>query len=125
MYLLDTHTLLWFLNDSPKLSKRALEIITTEGKIFFSIVSLWEIAIKKTIGKLDLDSSISEIEALCYEKDISLIQIKAKHLDKIIELPNIHSDPFDRLIIAQSIIENLILITKDINIPHYPVKTVW
>lgn len=103
MYLLDTHTLLWFLNDSPKLSKRALEIITTEGKIFFSIVSLWEIAIKKTIGKLDLDSSISEIEALCYEKDISLIQIKAKHLDKIIELP----------------------ITKDINIPHYPVKTVW
>ncbi|UTC91021.1 type II toxin-antitoxin system VapC family toxin [Treponema denticola] len=125
MYLLDTHTLLWFLKDSPKLSNRALEIITTENEIFFSIVSLWEIVIKKSIGKLDLNSSIQEIEDLCYEKDISLLQIKSKHLDKIMELPNIHNDPFDRLIISQSIIENLILITKDSNIPYYPVKTVW
>ena len=125
MYLLDTHTLLWFLKDSPKLSNRALEIITTENEIFFSIVSLWEIVIKKSIGKLDLTSSIQEIEDLCYEKDISLLQIKSKHLDKIMELPNIHNDPFDRLIISQSIIENLILITKDNNIPYYPVKTVW
>ncbi len=125
MYLLDTHTLLWFLKDSPKLSNRALEIITTENEIFFSIVSLWEIVIKKSIGKLDLTSSIQEIEDLCYEKDISLLQIKSKHLDKIMELPNIHNDPFDRLIISQSIIENLILITKDSNIPYYPVKTVW
>ena len=125
MYLLDTHTLLWFLKDSPKLSNRALEIITTANEIFFSIVSLWEIVIKKSIGKLDLTSSIQEIEDLCYEKDISLLQIKSKHLDKIMELPNIHNDPFDRLIISQSIIENLILITKDSNIPYYPVKTVW
>lgn len=125
MYLLDTHTLLWFLKDSPKLSNRALEIITTENEIFFSIVSLWEIVIKKSIGKLDLTSSIQEIEDLCYKKDISLLQIKSKHLDKIMELPNIHNDPFDRLIISQSIIENLILITKDSNIPYYPVKTVW
>nr|WP_314779174.1 type II toxin-antitoxin system VapC family toxin [uncultured Treponema sp.] len=125
MYLLDTHTLLWFLKDSPKLSNRALEIITTENEIFFSIVSLWEIVIKKSIGKLDLTSSIQEIEDLCYKKDISLLQIKSKHLDKIMELPNIHNDPFDRLIISQSIIENLILITKDKNIPYYPVKTVW
>lgn len=125
MYLLDTHTLLWFLKNSPKLSNRALEIITTENEIFFSIVSLWEIVIKKSIGKLDLTSSIQEIEDLCYEKDISLLQIKSKHLDKIMELPNIHNDPFDRLIISQSIIENLILITKDSNIPYYPVKTVW
>lgn len=125
MYLLDTHTLLWFLKDSPKLSNRALEIITTENEIFFSIVSLWEIVIKKSIGKLDLTSSIQEIEDLCYEKDVSLLQIKSKHLDKIMELPNIHNDPFDRLIISQSIIENLILITKDSNIPYYPVKTVW
>ncbi|EMB43491.1 type II toxin-antitoxin system VapC family toxin [Treponema denticola] len=125
MYLLDTHTLLWFLKDSPKLSNRALEIITTENEIFFSIVSLWEIVIKKSIGKLDLTSSIQEIEDLYYEKDVSLLQIKSKHLDKIMELPNIHNDPFDRLIISQSIIENLILITKDSNIPYYPVKTVW
>ena len=125
MYLLDTHTLLWFLRDSPQLSKKALGIITTENKVYVSIASLWEIAIKKSIGKLEFEHSIEKIAELCHEKDILILQIQPKYFDKIIELPNIHNDPFDRLIIAQAIIENLIIITKDTIIPKYSVKTIW
>ena len=125
MYLLDTHTLLWFLRDSPQLSKKALEIITTENKVYVSIASLWEIAIKKSIGKLEFEHSIEKIAELCHEKDILILQIQPKYFDKIIELPNIHNDPFDRLIISQAIIENLVIITKDTIIPKYSVKTIW
>ena len=125
MYLLDTHTLLWFLRDSPQLSKKALEIITTENKVYVSIASLWEIAIKKSIGKLEFEHSIEKIAELCHEKDILILQIQPKYFDKIIKLPNIHNDPFDRLIISQAIIENLVIITKDTIIPKYSVKTIW
>ena len=125
MYLLDTHTLLWFLRDSPQLSKKALEIITTENKVYVSIASLWEIAIKKSIGKLEFKHSIEKIAELCHEKDILILQIQPKYFDKIIKLPNIHNDPFDRLIISQAIIENLVIITKDTIIPKYSVKTIW
>lgn len=125
MYLLDTHTLLWFLRDSPQLSKKALEIITTENKVYVSIASLWEIAIKKSIGKLEFEHSIEKIAELCHEKDILILQIQPKYFDKVIKLPNIHNDPFDRLIIAQAIIENLVIITKDTIIPKYSVKTIW
>mgnify|MGYP000992066257 FL=1 len=124
MYLLDTHTLLWFLRDSPQLSKKALGIITTENKVYVSIASLWEIAIKKSIGKLEFEHSIEKIAELCHEKDILILQIQPKYFDKIIKLPNIHNDPFDRLIIAQAIIENLVIITKDTIIPKYSVKTI-
>ena len=125
MYLLDTHTLLWFLRDSPQLSKKALDIITTENKVYVSIASLWEIAIKKSIGKLEFEHSIEKIAELCHEKDILILQIQPKYFDKIIKLPNIHNDPFDRLIISQAIIENLVIITKDTIIPKYSVKTIW
>lgn len=125
MYLLDTHALLWFLRDSPELSKKALKIISTEDEIFVSVASLWEIAIKNSIGKLDLEFSIEEIENLCNEKDITILQINGKQLDKIKLLPKIHSDPFDRLIIAQAQTEELTILTTDSKIPKYPVKTLW
>ena len=125
MYLLDTHALLWYLRDSPELSKKALKIISTEDEIFVSVASLWEIAIKNSIGKLDLELSIEEIENLCNEKDITILQINGKQLDKIKLLPKIHSDPFDRLIIAQAQTEELTILTTDSKIPKYPVKTLW
>ena len=125
MYLLDTHALLWYLRDSPELSKKALKIISTEDEIFVSVAFLWEIAIKNSIGKLDLEFSIEEIENLCNEKDITILQINGKQLDKIKLLPKIHSDPFDRLIIAQAQTEELTILTTDSKIPKYPVKTLW
>ncbi len=125
MFLLDTHTLLWFLSDDQKLSKAALEIIMKEETIYVSIASLWETAIKKSIGKLELHYSIQEIGDLCNEKAISILQIQPKHLEKIIDLKNIHNDPFDRLIISQAITENITIITKDSIISQYSVKTFW
>lgn len=125
MYLIDTHCLLWYLRDCEKLSQKAREIIDNEEQIFVSIISLWEIAIKRSIGKLDLDFSVSQIEELCIEKEISILPIKSSHLDCLEILPKIHNDPFDRLIICQAKNENLTLITCDTIIPKYDIPTVW
>ncbi|MBR4824373.1 MAG: type II toxin-antitoxin system VapC family toxin [Spirochaetaceae bacterium] len=125
MYLIDTHALLWYLRDSEELSQTARKLIDNEEQIFTSIASLWEIAIKHSIGKLDLEFTISQIEQLCKQKDISILPIEAKHLDKLRNLPNHHNDPFDRLIICQALSENLGIITRDTIIPKYPVNTVW
>ena len=126
MYLLDTNALLFFLYDSEKLSKRASEVIYhNDEKICVSIVSLWEIAIKSSIGKLEIKSSISKIAETCEKEQFDILSIKPFHLDEIGRLPMIHGDPFDRLIISQAIVENLIIITKDGTIPLYNVKVLW
>ena len=107
MYLLDTNALLYFLYDSVKLSKKASEVIYhNDEKISVSIVSMWEIAIKSSIGKLEIKSSISKIAETCEKERLDILPIKPFHLDKIGRLPAIHGDPFDRLIISQAIAEN-------------------
>lgn len=126
MYLLDTNALLYFLYDSGKLSKKASDIIYhNDEKINVSIVSMWEIAIKSSIGKLEIKSSISKIAETCEKEQFDILSIKPFHLDEIGRLPMIHGDPFDRLIISQAIVENLIIITKDGTIPLYNVKVLW
>ena len=126
MYLLDTNALLYFLYDSGKLSKKASDIIYhNDEKINVSIVSMWEIAIKSSIGKLEIKSSISKIAETCEKEQFDILPIKPLHLDEIGRLPAIHGDPFDRLIISQAISENLIIITKDGTIPMYNVKVLW
>lgn len=126
MYLLDTNALLFFLYDSGKLSKKASEVIyCNDEKISVSIVSMWEIAIKSSIGKLEIKSSISKIAETCEKEQIDILSIKPFHLDKIRQIPQIHGDPFDRLIISQAITENLVIITKDETIPQYNVKVLW
>ncbi|MBR5965040.1 MAG: type II toxin-antitoxin system VapC family toxin [Treponema sp.] len=125
MFLIDTHALLWYLRDSPEISKTAKEAIDKSDRIFTSIASLWEIAIKRNIGKLDLEFSSVQIERLCIQKEISLLPIKAEHLDKLNDLPKHHKDPFDRLLIAQALAENLCIITRDQTIPQYDIKTLW
>ena len=126
MYLLDTNALLYFLYDSGKLSKRASDIIYhSDERINVSIVSMWEIAIKSSIGKLEIKSSISKIAETCENERFDILPIKPFHLDEIGRLPAIHGDPFDRLIISQAISENLVIITKDGTMPMYNVKVLW
>ncbi len=126
MYLLDTNALLYFLYDSGKLSKKASDIIYhNDEKINVSIVSMWEIAIKSSIGKLEIKSSISKIAETCENERFDILPIKPFHLDEIGRLPAIHGDPFDRLIISQVISENLVIITKDGTMPMYNVKVLW
>lgn len=126
MYLLDTNALLYFLYDSEKLSQKASDIIYhNDTKICVSIVSMWEIAIKSSIGKLQIKSSISKIAETCEKEQFEILPIKPFHLDEIGRLPAVHGDPFDRLIISQAISENLIIVTKDETIPLYNVNVLW
>lgn len=126
MYLLDTNALLYFLYDSGKLSTKASDVIyRSNEKISVSIVSMWEIAVKSSIGKLEIKSSISRIAEICEKEQLDILSIKPFHLDEIGRLPTIHGDPFDRLIISQAIAENLIIITKDGTIPQYNVRVLW
>lgn len=95
-YLLDTHTLLWFLYDNPSLPQTSRDLICDSENVYVSIASLWEIAIKRNIGKLDIDYSSTEIATACQEKAISILGIKPIHLDEILGLPQIHNDPLLR-----------------------------
>ena len=125
MHILDTHTLLWYLSDSVNLSEKLKQFINECETVAVSIASLWEIAIKQSLGKLKIEASISEIEQLCYQKDILVLPINSSELDLLKSLPKLHGDPFDRLIICQTLRESAVLITKDSIIPEYPVKTLW
>lgn len=124
-YLLDTHALLWFLFNNPNLSKNARDVITSKDKVYTSIVTVWEIAIKRSIKKLDIEYSSSGLKELCEKENIEILPLLEKHIDLIHEMPFFHNDPFDRMIIAQAQSENLTIITKDSKIKLYDVNVLW
>ena len=126
-YLLDTHTLLWFINGDNRLNKRLIECIENyNNEIFISSVSLWEIAVKINIGKLKLRKEYKEFIPKQLEiNNIEILNISHTHLIENINLPMHHRDPFDRLIISQALAENLTIITKDGNFKKYKIKLIW
>jgi PIN domain nuclease of toxin-antitoxin system len=117
-YLLDTHILLWFINGE----ELDWDLI---NKIFLSIASLWEIAIKHSLGKLPLQSEFSELKEILHDTNIEILPIEFSHLQELLVLPDIHNDPFDRIIIAQAIHENLKLITRDSKFKGYAADITW
>ena len=123
-YLLDTHTLLWYLLDDSKLSKNAHHLIDIE-ECYYSRVSLWEIAIKQSLGKLQYSKSIPEIVKMCQDEEFENLPVNDLNLEQLKTLEFIHNDPFDRLLISQAINNNMTIITCDDKIPLYDVKTVW
>lgn len=125
MYLLDTHALLWFLGDDPKLPTEVKELIETTEEVYVSIGTFWEMAIKDGLGKLSLPAPIADVMADCEKLGFSVLPIKAAHLTDLKSLPFIHRDPFDRLLICQAKAEGMTLITVDENIVKYDVQTVW
>ena len=102
-YLLDTHTLIWFLENDPRLPAVTRTQIETTPTIFVSIVSLWEISIKANIGKLDLSFPFSTISCNLINLGITELPITFKDLEIYLSLPLHHRDPFDRILIAQAI----------------------
>jgi PIN domain nuclease of toxin-antitoxin system len=120
-YLVDTHTLLWALGDPETLSPRARDAIASPSNlIFVSSASLWECAIKASIGKLDLpEDFFDSIPESGYE----LMPIRTAHLNVYRTLPTHHRDPFDRILVSQARAEALILITRDPEIARYDVET--
>ena len=125
MYLLETHTLICFLADSPELSTKARETICSNKNIFASYISLWEMAIKKNLGKLRFQYSFKDIVQMCHHEHIQLLNITSTDLDNLENLPFIHRDPFDRMLISQAQTRNLCIITRDSIIPKYDLKTLW
>ena len=125
--LLDTSSFLWFIAGSDSLSIKARDLIVDmNNDLFLSVASLWEIAIKMSIGKLKLLRSFEQIvPAQLEENFINILPIELNHLSQIIELPFHHRDPFDRLIIAQSMTEGLPVISRDASFQMYPVEVIW
>ncbi|MCM1184202.1 MAG: type II toxin-antitoxin system VapC family toxin [Roseburia sp.] len=125
MYLADTCALLWFLDDNPRLSVKAKDIIGKSNDLYLSVASLWEIAIKKSIRKLDTEESVTDIENICKGYGIVILPIKTKYLERLQKLPMLHGDPFDRLIMSTALEENLTLITHDSRIKEYDINLLW
>lgn len=118
-YLLDTHILLWWLSGDKKLGKKKTDLIAkSTNHILVSTVSIWEIVIKKSLGKLKIPGNLKEI---IYESEFEILSITPDHVLYLENLPAIHNDPFDRLLISQSICEDMIFVTADKIIPKYDV----
>ena len=115
--LLDTHIYLWAVNDDQKLSKAARQLILDADDVFISSASIWEASIKAGLGKLDVDMNllVSEIEASGFKE----LPVREVHGAMVRDLPDIHRDPFDRLLIAQALWEPLRLVTSDDHLSKY------
>jgi len=127
-YLLDTHALLWWRADDPRLPNRWDNILgnTENNDIVFSIASLWEIAIKRALGKLALEISVSDFgQQLQEDHGFRLIAIEPTALDRLTTLPHYHGDPFDRLLIAQALETGATAVTNDRNWKKYRCKVQW
>jgi PIN domain nuclease of toxin-antitoxin system len=123
---MDTHAFMWFVNGDSRLGANARQEIENQDNIsYLSIGSLWEIAIKINIGKLKLSYPYVTVIQQIEENGIELLPIKFLHTQQLINLPLHHRDPFDRLIIAQAMAEDMMIISKDENFNYYPVEIVW
>jgi len=125
-YLLDTHTLIWYFEDSPKLPVAVYGLIDDAAiEKFACSISLWEIAIKSSIGKMEMRFSFDYLLGLITSSDLTILHIADEHLKGIANLPQIHKDPFDRLLISTAQSERMTIITIDENIHKYDVLSMW
>jgi len=125
--LLDTHALLWFLQDSPRLPEAvAARIESSTAVNLVSIASVWEMAIKISLGKLHVPYSLNgDLPSLLEEGGMALLPIGCEHLGEVSRLPFHHRDPFDRILIAQAKVEQLTLVSRDKAFDAYGVSRFW
>lgn len=120
--LLDTHVVLWWRLDSPRLKRHARDAIATADLVWVSAVSGWEVAIKQGLGKLQLrDSFASMVEASRFGE----LPVTLRHAEQLAELPAHHTDPFDRMLIAQAQSEGATLVTHDRRFKAYEIPIMW
>ncbi len=125
-YLLDTHTLIWFMEGDHQLSKSAKDVIEdTSNEKFVSIVSFWEMAIKISLQKLDLKKPLKQLITEVLETDIQVLPLSFNDILIVSQLPFHHRDPFDRIIIAQAITENITIIGQDSHFEEYDISIFW
>jgi PIN domain nuclease of toxin-antitoxin system len=119
--LLDTHVLLWWLSDDPQLGKSSRQAIANpRNQVYVSAASAWEISIKKSIGKL---TAPDDMDAIVENEGFEKLPITLFHGDQAGALPELHKDPFDRMLIAQAQSEGLVIVTNDEKIIQYKIRT--
>lgn len=125
--LLDTHTFLWWITDDPRLSARARDVLVDGTNIvLFSVASAWEIVIKAALGRL---KSSEDLVALLTEQirrnAFRVLPIELAHALRVYTLPDLHRDPFDRILVAQALVEQVPVLTADPYLRLYPVQVLW
>jgi len=119
--LLDTHVVLWWRQNSPRLRRTAREAIAAAPLVYVSAASAWEVVIKSAVGRLALEGSFeSHVKAAGFEP----LPVTFAHAAEIQRLPAMHADPFDRMLVAQARVEGLVIVTHDDNIAKYDVQTI-
>ena len=125
-YLLDTHVLLWWLDNDRALSTKASRAISSpENEIFISTATAWELAIKNHSGKLEIPRVLDGFEGALEDEGFFTLAISIRHALRAGALPNHHKDPFDRMLVAQAQAEDLSLISNDSMFDHYGVRRLW
>lgn len=119
--LLDTHLLLWLAATPKKLSKKARVVIENQdNELFFSAASIWEVAIKQTLGRDDFTVDAHLLRRGLLDNGYSELPILSEHAVAVNSLPDIHKDPFDRMLVAQATVEGFVLLTADATVAKYP-----
>ncbi len=120
--LLDTHVFLWWRGDYPGLKASVRRAIAHADLVYVSAASAWEAAIKVTLGKLRIPGSL---ESAVEESEFAKLPISFRHAEEVASLPDHHSDPFDRMLIAQAQVEGLTLVTRDRQFEPYRIPVLW
>ncbi len=125
--LLDTQAFLWSISAPERLSTRARRNIQSgRNEVFVSAVSAWEIAIKSALGRITLAEDPQRfIPEQMTQNAFEPLPVLIRHALKVLDLPNVHKDPFDRLLVAQALIEDLALVSVDERLSRYPVRVIW
>jgi len=124
--LVDTHALIWFITDNNKLPINTKKFIeSNDNDCYVSIATFWEIGIKNSIGRLDLNSDLQKIFRIIEESGFDILPITTNHILQNADLELYHQDPFDRIIIAQAMVEKMTIITKDTQFKNYNIPIVW
>jgi len=120
--LLDTHVVLWWLDGGRQLRAEALDAIAAPtNTVWLSAVVVWEIRIKQALGKLVIPDDFAEV---LEQQDFEALPVRISHAHRIAQLPALHRDPFDRLLVAQALEEDLCLVSRDASVTRYPVNTI-
>lgn len=125
--LVDTHVLIWFAEGSPRLSKKAKTCLeSAENQIFYSVASIWEMAIKSGLGKLHLKRTLDlKFRHQLLENGFQELSVEYEHVTYSGLLPFHHRDPFDRLLTAQAIVEGFSVVSHDSQLDPYPINRLW
>jgi PIN domain nuclease of toxin-antitoxin system len=125
--LLDTHALIWFIGGDDRFSEKARTALQAqESGVLLSVASIWEMAIKMSLGKLRMRLGLEgELRGFLEENGFELLPIEYAHAAQVALLPFKHRDPFDRLLVAQALIENLTIVSHDAMLDGYGVKRLW